>query len=243
MVSSRSARTTRISRVPGRCMRAGICHSPEIKKRRRPDARRESRIFFGPRCNKEDTRAPMSQKREARSDGETDRVFDDTHYNSNDGIMTGIWGPSLWHTLHCIGSNFPWIRLRRTRSTTELAHALRQGAPCRYCGRTSPRTSASGIRPRRSAERETFNSFIYHSTEVNTMLGKETPRASRTSGALRPPVALSHRRPEGRPQAAQSGARGAPNSTVEGAISIVPKSSTDPPSTWTTSASSSIQEE
>ena len=33
------------------------------------------------------------------------KVFN--NYNSNDGMLTSVWGPSLWHSLHTISFNYP----------------------------------------------------------------------------------------------------------------------------------------
>ena len=35
------------------------------------------------------------------------KIFTDNDYNSSDGMLTSIWGPSLWHTLHTISFNYP----------------------------------------------------------------------------------------------------------------------------------------
>ena len=34
-------------------------------------------------------------------------VFNKNHYNSGDGMLTYIWGPPMWHTLHTISFNYP----------------------------------------------------------------------------------------------------------------------------------------
>ena len=34
-------------------------------------------------------------------------IFTNSHYNSNDGMLTSIWGPPLWHVLHIISFNYP----------------------------------------------------------------------------------------------------------------------------------------
>ena len=35
------------------------------------------------------------------------RVFKKKEYASGDGMMTTIWGPSLWHYLHTMSFNYP----------------------------------------------------------------------------------------------------------------------------------------
>lgn len=35
------------------------------------------------------------------------RVYTQKNFNSNDGMLTSVWGPSLWHVLHCMSFNYP----------------------------------------------------------------------------------------------------------------------------------------
>ena len=35
------------------------------------------------------------------------RIFTRKNYIANDGMMTSIWGPSLWHFLHTMSFNYP----------------------------------------------------------------------------------------------------------------------------------------
>ena len=37
----------------------------------------------------------------------TNKVFKKQDYESNDGMLTSIWGPSLWHSLHTMSFNYP----------------------------------------------------------------------------------------------------------------------------------------
>ena len=37
----------------------------------------------------------------------TKRIYKRSEYNSGDGMLTSIWGPSLWHYLHVISFNYP----------------------------------------------------------------------------------------------------------------------------------------
>ena len=34
-------------------------------------------------------------------------TFNNNDYNSKDGMLTSVWGPSLWHSLHTISFNYP----------------------------------------------------------------------------------------------------------------------------------------
>ena len=38
---------------------------------------------------------------------EHEQFFSKDDYDSNNGMMTSIWGPPTWHMLHCISFNYP----------------------------------------------------------------------------------------------------------------------------------------
>ena len=35
------------------------------------------------------------------------KTFSNKDFNSGDGMLTSVWGPSMWHTLHTISFNYP----------------------------------------------------------------------------------------------------------------------------------------
>ena len=35
------------------------------------------------------------------------KVYSKEDYKSGDGMLTSVWGPSLWHYLHIISFNYP----------------------------------------------------------------------------------------------------------------------------------------
>ena len=37
------------------------------------------------------------------------RNFNKKEYNSGDGMLTSVWGPSMWHYLHVISFNYPIV--------------------------------------------------------------------------------------------------------------------------------------
>ena len=37
----------------------------------------------------------------------TKRVYNKNDYKSGDGMLTSVWGPSLWHYLHTMSFNYP----------------------------------------------------------------------------------------------------------------------------------------
>ena len=34
-------------------------------------------------------------------------VFQKKDYDSSDGMLTYVWGPSLWHSIHTMSFNYP----------------------------------------------------------------------------------------------------------------------------------------
>ena len=37
----------------------------------------------------------------------TKKVYDKDDFRSGDGMLTSVWGPSLWHYLHIMSFNYP----------------------------------------------------------------------------------------------------------------------------------------
>ena len=34
-------------------------------------------------------------------------IYTKKDYNANDGMITSVWGPALWHFLHTMSFNYP----------------------------------------------------------------------------------------------------------------------------------------
>ena len=47
-------------------------------------------------------------KRKTRKTGKTIKnVYTKHQYHSNDGMLTSVWGPGMWHYLHTMSFNYP----------------------------------------------------------------------------------------------------------------------------------------
>ena len=104
-------------------------------------------------------------------------VFGGTHYDSGEGMLTTVWGPSLWHYLHTMSFNYP---VKPTKSQKiyymKFVKLLKHVLPCKYCRinlkenfKTTPITMAC------MKNRETFSRFIYNLHEtINRMLKKKS---------------------------------------------------------------------
>lgn len=104
-------------------------------------------------------------------------VFNKEHYNSGDGMLTAVWGPPMWHTLHTISFNYP---IKPTKDQKEhyyqyfktLEHIL----PCRYC-RENYKENLKKLKfgKKYFKDRDALSRFVYTLHEmVNKNLGKSS---------------------------------------------------------------------
>lgn len=104
-----------------------------------------------------------------------DKTFGESDYASNDGMLTSVWGPPLWHALHTISFNYPARPDRATRRKYyRFMRSLGDVLPCRYCRENyTGNVQALNFGPHHFKNRDTFSRYVYNLHEhVNTMLGK-----------------------------------------------------------------------
>ena len=104
-------------------------------------------------------------------------VYTKEEYNSGDGMLTAVWGPSMWHFLHTMSFNYP------AHPTTAQKHqyrdfviSLQHILPCKYCRMNLTRNlKQMPLRMSNMANREKFSRYIYDLHElVNKMLNKKS---------------------------------------------------------------------
>ena len=103
-------------------------------------------------------------------------TFTREDYNSNDGMLTSVWGPPLWHALHTISFNYPVRPDRATRKKYyRFMRSLGDVLPCRYCrDNYGNNTRALDFGPHHFRNRETFSRYVYNLHQhINHMLGKK----------------------------------------------------------------------
>jgi hypothetical protein len=98
-------------------------------------------------------------------------------YNSSDGMLTSVWGPSLWHYLHTMSFNYPNQPTEENKKyykqfILNLVHVL----PCKYCRENLRKNFKTlPLTDKNMKNRETFSKYIYELHElVNKMLGKKS---------------------------------------------------------------------
>tara|TARA_Y100000996_G_scaffold291159_1_gene230153 strand:+ start:481 stop:1065 length:585 start_codon:yes stop_codon:yes gene_type:complete len=105
------------------------------------------------------------------------RTFKKRDYTSGDGMLTSIWGPSMWHYLHTMSFNYPVKPTKNDKKYyREFILNLQYTLPCKYCRENLSRNFK--IHPLAICNmktRDTFSRYIYQLHEVvNKMLGKKS---------------------------------------------------------------------
>jgi hypothetical protein len=104
-------------------------------------------------------------------------VYGQEDYHSNDGMLTTVWGPGIWHYLHTMSFNYPVHPTQEEkRHYRDFVLGLKYVLPCGKCRknlvknfRRLPLTMAA------MESRDTFSRYIYDLHEsVNKMLEKRS---------------------------------------------------------------------
>jgi hypothetical protein len=105
------------------------------------------------------------------------RVYTQKNFNSNDGMLTSVWGPSLWHVLHCMSFNYPVDPTpMQKKKYREFVENLEYVLPCGYC-RKNLKGNFKSVPLTSDAlkDRNNFSRWMYRFHEqVNKMLGKKS---------------------------------------------------------------------
>ena len=115
--------------------------------------------------------------RKTRRRAKNVRAFTKKDFYSGDGMLTTVWGPSMWHFLHTMSFNYPVKPTHdQKRHYMEFILNLRNVLPCKYCRMNLTNNLATKpIRMSNMESRDTFSRFVYdlHET-VNRLLGKNS---------------------------------------------------------------------
>jgi len=105
------------------------------------------------------------------------RIFKKKDFISGDGMLTSVWGPSMWHYLHTMSFNYPVNPTEDDKKNyMNFILMLEKVLPCKYC-RMNLTTNFKNLPLTMSSmkSRETFSRYIYDLHElVNTMLKKKS---------------------------------------------------------------------
>lgn len=105
------------------------------------------------------------------------RTYSNNDYHSNDGMLTTVWGPGIWHYLHTMSFNYPVSPTPEEKQhyrnfVLELQYVL----PCGKCRKNLVKNFKKlPLTESAMKSRDTFSKYIYNLHEtVNKMLDKKS---------------------------------------------------------------------
>jgi len=107
----------------------------------------------------------------------TQKIFRKKDYISGDGMLTSVWGPSMWHVLHTISFNYPNNpTLEDKKKYMNFIKSLKYILPCKYCRINLKNNFKSlPLTIKEMENRQTFSRYIYNLHElINKMLNKKS---------------------------------------------------------------------
>ena len=99
------------------------------------------------------------------------------HFNSNDGMLTYVWGPPLWHFLHTMSFNYPLKpTTAQKKAHRKFMESLQGVLPCGKCRDNLKKNYAQHpLLPKHLESRGAFSKYVFELHEViNTMLHKKS---------------------------------------------------------------------
>lgn len=104
-------------------------------------------------------------------------VYNAADYNSNDGMLTSVWGPALWHYLHTMSFNYPVAPSQKDKTEyKDFVLSLQHVLPCGKCRKNLTKTFQKfPLTMKEMESRDVFSKYIYDLHEiVNKMLNKKS---------------------------------------------------------------------
>lgn len=104
-------------------------------------------------------------------------VFNAADYKSNDGMLTTVWGPPMWHYLHTMSFNYPVKPTAEDKKHYRKFIVLLQYVlPCGKCRENLKKNFKKlPLTTEVMTSRHTFSRYIYDLHElINTMLKKKS---------------------------------------------------------------------
>ena len=118
-----------------------------------------------------------TNKKNRKINKKTKKVYTKKDFKSGDGMLTTVWGPSLWHTLHTISFNYPVKpTLQDKKNYKRFIMDLRYVLPCKYCRMNFKRNIKEvPLNDKALKNRNNFSRWMFKIHEhINDMLGKKS---------------------------------------------------------------------
>ena len=117
-----------------------------------------------------------TRKRKKRKN-KTKKVYTKKDFASGDGMLTSVWGPSLWHYLHTMSFNYPNKPTSDDKKNyKKFVFSLKHVLPCKYCRMNLKKNLKElPLREKDLKNRANFSLWMYKLHEhINKMLGKKS---------------------------------------------------------------------
>jgi hypothetical protein len=127
--------------------------------------------------NSKKTRTRKNKSKDKHSITKTEAVYSEDDYLSNDGMLTTVWGPGMWHYLHTMSFNYPVHPTSKDKEHyRDFVLQLQYVLPCGKCRKNLLKNFKKLPLTLDCMEsRTTFSTYIYDLHEqVNRMLGKKS---------------------------------------------------------------------
>ena len=105
------------------------------------------------------------------------KIYSKKDFKSKDGMLTSVWGPSLWHYLHTMSFNYPVNPTNvQKKYHKQFIMSLKYVLPCKYCRMNLRKNlKAVPITDTVLKNRDNFSKWMYDLHEhINTMLNKKS---------------------------------------------------------------------
>ncbi len=105
------------------------------------------------------------------------KTYDKEDFSSGDGMLTSVWGPSLWHSLHTISFNYPVKPTRQDKKNYKrFIMDLKFVLPCKYCRMNFKKNLKDlPLTQKDLKNRNNFSRWMFNMHEhINKMLGKKS---------------------------------------------------------------------
>lgn len=104
-------------------------------------------------------------------------IFNTKDFESNDGMLTTVWGPPMWHYLHTMSFNYPVKPTAEDKKHyRKFIDLLQYVLPCGKCRENLKKNFKKlPLTNEVMASRHTFSRYVYDLHElINTMLKKKS---------------------------------------------------------------------
>ena len=105
------------------------------------------------------------------------KIYTVKDYKNGDGMLTAVWGPSLWHYLHIMSFNYPVEPTYQDKiNYRQFILNLQNVLPCKYCRiNLKNNFKVHPLKMCHMKNRDSFSRYIFKLHEIiNKMLNKNS---------------------------------------------------------------------